>query len=182
MHFVLSTVEVVIIVIRGHRHLFFVIVFIETMAEIIGVIVIIAEVVVVRGGSKKLDRVVEHHRHSPRYFALLTSHYFLFKTYDATKNIFTSWHEILATGCIQALPMASNLFCGVAHRVAPRFFLEAMLFVFAFRFIDFVRADVPDFDPECFVETCAAPLPRGRVELAARDSVLFRDALPRTRI
>jgi hypothetical protein len=40
------------------------------------------------------------------------------------KNIITSWHEILATGCIPAPPKASNLFHGVACRAAFHFVLD----------------------------------------------------------
>jgi hypothetical protein len=71
---------------------------------------------------------------------------FLPYDFDAAKNIFVSWHEILATGCIQALLKASTLFGQVAHRVAFRFFLDAPFAVFALDLFAVVRTEATDFE------------------------------------
>jgi hypothetical protein len=66
------------------------------------------------------------------------------------KNIVTSWHEILATGCIQAPPKASNLFYGVACRAAFHFVLEVDLcFDVAKLFFVAVEEEF-DLEGECF--------------------------------
>jgi hypothetical protein len=75
--------------------------------------------------------------------------------YDAKKNIFTSQHGILATGCIQELPMASNLFYRVARRAAFHFVLGAMFCPFAtVFFVVVVAEDELDFEGVCFVSVC----------------------------
>jgi hypothetical protein len=118
-------VELFVIVIRGHRDLFLFVIVIEAAVQIIVVVIMfIAEVMIVIGCScVKLDGVVKHHCCCP-----LTALYFYRSlrcliSFDATIKFFTSWHEILATGCIQALPKASNLFHEEAYRVAFFFVL-----------------------------------------------------------
>jgi hypothetical protein len=74
--------------------------------------------------------------------------------------MFTSRHEILATGCIQALPMASTLFGKVAHRVALRFFLDVASVDLALAFFAVVGAEGADLESECFVEVCDPPAVR----------------------
>lgn len=74
--------------------------------------------------------------------------------YDAAKIIFTARHEILATGCIQALAKASTLFGEVAHRVAFFFVREGRLLDAAAEFFFFVEADEPVFELECVVRAC----------------------------
>jgi len=70
------------------------------------------------------------------------------------KNIFTSWHEILATGCIQAPPKASNLFHGVARRAAFHFVLDVD-FCFVVDELFFVAVEEElDFESICFVPAC----------------------------
>ena len=70
------------------------------------------------------------------------------------KNIVTSWHEILATGCIQAPPKASNLFHGVARRTAFHFVLDVDFgFGAAELFFVAVEEDL-DFESVCFVTEC----------------------------
>jgi hypothetical protein len=61
--------------------------------------------------------------------------------FDAEKNAVTSRHEILATGCIQAPPKASNLFHGVASLAAFHFVLEV---VFCFFEVGLFLDDVED--------------------------------------
>jgi hypothetical protein len=74
--------------------------------------------------------------------------------YDAEKNILISRHEILATGCIQAPPKASNLFHGVADRAAFHFNAEAVFF-FADGEIFFPGVEATlDFDAEDFGSAC----------------------------
>jgi hypothetical protein len=66
------------------------------------------------------------------------------------KNIVTSWHEILATGCIQAPPKASNLFHGVACRAAFHFVLDVD-FCFGVAKLFFVAVEEEfDFEGVCF--------------------------------
>jgi len=74
--------------------------------------------------------------------------------YDAEKNIFTSQHGILATGCIQELPMASNLFYRVACRTAFHFVLGATFCPFATGFFVVVVEDELDFEGVRFVSVC----------------------------
>jgi hypothetical protein len=66
--------------------------------------------------------------------------------------MFTSRHEILATGCIQALPMASTLFGKVAHRVALCFFLDGAPVDLALAFFAVVGAEEADLETECLEE------------------------------
>ena len=81
----------------------------------------------------------------------------LFLTYrfDAEKNIFTSQHEILATGCIEALPKASNLFRGVASLAAFHFILDVGFCFFRVDVFFGVVDEVPTFDVARFVSVCA---------------------------
>jgi hypothetical protein len=106
----------------------------------------------------KLDGVIEHH-----YCCPLTALYFYrslrcLTSFDAAKNIFTSRHEILATGCIQALPKASNLFHEEAYRVA---FFFVLVFpapeVFLLADLPFID-DPPVFEFVLLPEECAEPL------------------------
>jgi hypothetical protein len=76
-------------------------------------------------------------------------------TFDAEKNIFTSQHEILATGCIEALPKASNLFRGVASLAAFHFILDVGFCFFRVDVFFGVVDEVPAFDAPCFVSVCA---------------------------
>jgi hypothetical protein len=74
--------------------------------------------------------------------------------FDAEKNAVTSRHEILATGCIQAPPKASNLFYGVASLAAFHFVLEV---VFCFFEVEFLLDDVEGalvFEDACFASVC----------------------------
>jgi hypothetical protein len=64
------------------------------------------------------------------------------------KNIITSWHEILATGCIHTPPKASNLFHGVACRTAFHFVLDVDFCFGAAGFFFVVIADEVDFETE----------------------------------
>ena len=73
---------------------------------------------------------------------------------QATTNIFTSWHEILATGCILPLPKASNLFHGVASRAAFHFVLGVAFCFVAVDFFFVVIEDGLDFEVVCFVLVC----------------------------
>jgi len=70
------------------------------------------------------------------------------------KNIFTSWHEILATGCIQAPPKASNLFHGVACRAAFYFVLDVAFFFVVAKFSFVVVEEGFDFESPCFASAC----------------------------
>jgi hypothetical protein len=81
---------------------------------------------------------------------------FLPYDFDAAKNIFVSRHEILATGCIQALLKASTLFGQVAHRVAFCFFLDAPLAVFALDLFALVRTEATAFELALRVEARVA--------------------------
>lgn len=66
------------------------------------------------------------------------------------KKIVASWHEILATGCIHALPKASNLFDGVACRTAFHFVL-VVDFGFGVARLFFVAVEEElDLDSVCF--------------------------------
>jgi hypothetical protein len=70
------------------------------------------------------------------------------------KNIVISWHEILATGCIQAPPKASNLFRGVACRTAFHFVLDVDFCLGIARlFLASVEEEL-DFESVCFVLVC----------------------------
>ena len=70
--------------------------------------------------------------------------------YDVSKIIIRSQLEILATGCIQPLPIASNLFHLVAGTTV--FHLDLVVFVVAFLLV----ADEAElvFVPECPVLLC----------------------------
>jgi hypothetical protein len=132
MHNSVFVIDKLFIVVRCHRHFFFLVIVSEAVAQIVSVVFsfIGVMVVVIRCGCVELDRVVKHHHHFlslcvPSHRSLLLS----FK-YDATKNFFTSRHEILATGCIQAPPKASNLFHGVASLAAFHFVLEVVFCFF----------------------------------------------------
>jgi hypothetical protein len=70
--------------------------------------------------------------------------------YDAPKIIIRSRLEILATGCIQALPIASNLFNQVAGTTV--FHFDLVVFVVAFLFVA-AEAELV-FVPECPVLLC----------------------------
>jgi hypothetical protein len=73
-----------------------------------------------------------------------------------SKNIFTSWHEILATGCIQAPPMASNLFAGEACRAAFHFVLDVD-FCLVVEELFFVVEEGSAFEEAWFVPACEEP-------------------------
>jgi hypothetical protein len=100
--------------------------------------------------------------------------------YDAAKIIFASRHEILATGCIHALPKASNLFSEVAHRAAFRFVLELALFDFVLEFFAVAVVDGLDLALDRVVLDCFELDPVDEVSL--RDPPRPRDDLRRTRI
>lgn len=68
--------------------------------------------------------------------------------FDASKVIVASRPEILATGCIQAPPMASNLFVEVACRTAFYFDLVVVDSFFGRVFFLLVAEDELDFAPE----------------------------------
>jgi hypothetical protein len=68
------------------------------------------------------------------------------------KNIFTSSHEILATGCIQAPPKASNLFHGVACRTAFHFVFDVDFCFVVAKFL-FVGVE-EEFESPCFAPAC----------------------------
>jgi len=70
------------------------------------------------------------------------------------KNIVSSWHEILATGCIQAPPKASNLFHGVARRTAFHFILDVDFCFVAAELFSFAVEEELDFENVCFVPAC----------------------------
>lgn len=74
--------------------------------------------------------------------------------FDAEKNAVTSRHEILATGCIQAPPKASNLFHRVASRAAFHFVLDVgFCFIEVELFLGAVE-DALAFADACFVSAC----------------------------
>jgi hypothetical protein len=75
--------------------------------------------------------------------------------YDAEKNIFTSRHEILATGCIHAPAMASNLFRREAFRTAFHFDLDVVSCFFVVEVSFVVFEDDIDFEFVCVVPECA---------------------------
>src|ERR1700729_1627099 len=132
------------------------------MDIILFVIGFIAEGMVVIGCScVKLDGVVKHHCCYP-----LTALYFYrslrcLTGFDATRNIFTYQHEILATGCIQALPKASNLFHEETYRVAFFFILVAELSSASLELFLLVALpeaeDVTDFEFLCVLAECVEP-------------------------
>jgi hypothetical protein len=70
------------------------------------------------------------------------------------KNIFTPWHEILATGCIQAPPKASDLFHRVARRAAFHFALNANFCFGAAKFFFGEVEEELDFGSACFAPAC----------------------------
>jgi hypothetical protein len=74
--------------------------------------------------------------------------------FDAREKIFTSWHEILATGCIQAPPKASNLFHGVACLAAFHFVLEVNFCFVGAKLFFVVVEDEYDFESACFASVC----------------------------
>jgi hypothetical protein len=73
---------------------------------------------------------------------------------DAPKNIVVSQHEILATGCIQALLKASNLFHGVAFRAAFYFVLDVVFCFFVVEVFFGAIEDVLPFVRACFASVC----------------------------
>jgi hypothetical protein len=91
-----------------------------------------------------------------------------------------SQHKILATGCIQSPPKASNLFREEAYRVAFGFALVVELCLLAPDFF-FAVVDEPfALAPVLFPLLRTEPL---LTEPLAACALLFRrDALPRTRI
>ena len=94
--------------------------------------------------------------------------------------MFTSQHEILATGCIQALPKASNLFRGVAFGVAFHFILDVAFCFFRSKvFFDIVE-DAAVFEVVCFGSACTEV---ARAEAVAVSELFFpRALLLRTRV
>jgi hypothetical protein len=80
----------------------------------------------------------------------------LFLGYSTTqrKNILTSWHEILATGCIQAPPKASNLFHRVACRAAFHFVLKTDFRFVVVELFFVVAEEGFDFERACFAPAC----------------------------
>src|SRR5437899_8362470 len=88
------------IIVRGHRPLFFFVIVPEALAQIVVVVFsfIAVVLVVICWGCVKLDRVVEHHRHFPSLLCTSRRSFSSVLQDDARENIFTSWHEILATG------------------------------------------------------------------------------------
>ena len=65
-----------------------------------------------------------------------------------------SQHEILATGCIQPLLKASNLFRGVAFGVAFHFVLDGAFCFFPSEVFFDVAEDAPVFGVVCFGSAC----------------------------
>jgi hypothetical protein len=68
-------------------------------------------------------------------------------TFDASKVTVASRLEILATGCIQAPPITSNLFVEVACRTAFYFDLDVVDSFFGDVFFLAVAGDELDFAP-----------------------------------
>ena len=113
---------------------------------------------IICGSCVELDRVIKRHLHFP--WLLFTSHHHCIEslqTFDATLFVFASRHEILATGCIQALPKASNLFHEEAYRVAFFFVLVVEFGFAAFELFLLVVDDPLAFEAACPLEGCAEP-------------------------
>jgi hypothetical protein len=70
------------------------------------------------------------------------------------KNTVISWHEIVATGCIQAPPKASNLFHEVACRTAFHFVLDVDFCFGVARFLLVAFEEESDLEGACFAPAC----------------------------